>query len=108
MTPTELDPVIHAPHRLRICAIAHSASYVEFGELQKRLGLSKSALSKHLTQLVEHGYIEEERLTRAGRSRLRISLTETGRQAYQEYVSALEAIINGTEEQVTRLKMVEQ
>jgi DNA-binding MarR family transcriptional regulator len=87
------DPLIHNPHRLRICAIAYAAGYVEFGELQERLGVSKSALSKHVSQLVEHGYLREEHVTRAGYARLRLSLTERGRIAYRGHTAALKAII---------------
>lgn len=87
------DPLIHAPHRLRICAIANAATHVEFGELQERLAISKSALSKHITQLVEHGYLGEEHLTRGGYSRLRVSLTAQGRRAYQGHTAALKNII---------------
>lgn len=88
--------MIHAPHRLRICAIANAATHVEFGELHSRLGVSKSALSKHISQLIEHGYLHEEQVVRGGRSRLRLSLTEQGRHAYQGHLAALRAIIETT------------
>lgn len=87
------DPLIHAPHRLRICAIAHAATHVEFGELQGRLGLSKSALSKHISLLIERDYLRGEHVTRGGRARLRLSLTEHGRQAYRGHTAALREII---------------
>lgn len=93
MTEAGFDPLIHAPHRLRICAIAHATTHVEFRELQERLGISKSALSKHITQLVDHGYLREEHLTRGGHSRLRLSLTELGRRAYRGHTAALKEII---------------
>lgn len=94
MAKAQFDPLIHAPHRLRICAIAHTASHVEFGELVERLGLSKSALSKHVAQLVEHNYLREEHVTRDGRARLRLSLTETGQRAYRGHIAVLKEIID--------------
>ncbi|QRY64226.1 transcriptional regulator [Gordonia sp. PDNC005] len=94
MHEPRFDPVIHAPARLRICAIAASSSYVEFGELQKRLELSKSALSKQVSQLTEAGYLSEEYVTRAGRSRLRLALTDEGLRAYRDHVRALKGIID--------------
>lgn len=97
MSETRFDQLIHAPHRLRICAIANAAGHVEFKELQERLGISKSALSKHLAQLVEHGYLEEEHMTRAGYSRLCVSLTDRGRRAYQGHTAALKEIIEAVE-----------
>ncbi|GAC78437.1 transcriptional regulator [Gordonia malaquae] len=96
MHEPRFDPVIHAPARLRICAIAAASSYVEFGELQTRLDLSKSALSKQVAQLTEAGYLSEEYVTRAGRSRLRLALTEDGLQAYRDHVRALKDIIESS------------
>jgi DNA-binding MarR family transcriptional regulator len=91
------DEVIHAPQRLRICATLSAAHRVEFGFLQERLGLSKSALSKHLTQLVESGYVTQERAVRDSRSRLWLALTPEGARAYSAHVRALQQIIAADE-----------
>jgi len=87
------DEVIHAPHRLRICATLSAAHQVEFGFLQDRLGLSKSALSKHLSQLADAGYVRQERAVRDARSRLWLSLTPDGKRAYTAHVRALQDIV---------------
>ncbi|WP_040338560.1 transcriptional regulator [Candidatus Blastococcus massiliensis] len=87
------DEIIHAPHRLRICAVLGAARRVEFGFLQDRLELSKSALSKHLSQLADAGYVTQERGVREGRSRLWLTLTPAGRRAYAAHVRALQQII---------------
>jgi DNA-binding MarR family transcriptional regulator len=87
------DEVIHAPQRLRICAALSAAQKVEFGFLQDRLGLSKSALSKHLAQLAEAGYVEQGRAVRDSRSRMWLSLTREGTRAYSAHVKALQQII---------------
>lgn len=87
------DEVIHAPHRLRICAMLSAAQKIEFSVLQQQLALSKSALSKHLTQLAEAGYLTQTRAVRDSRSRLWLSLTKAGTRAYQAHVRALEEII---------------
>ncbi len=86
------DEPLHAPHRLRISAILDTAS-VEFGELHNRLGTSKSALSKHLSQLEGNGYVQNVRVTLAGRSRLRVSFTEQGREKYRAHKEALREIL---------------
>lgn len=88
------NDVIHAPHRLRICAILSAAQKVEFGHLQERLDLSKSALSKHLTHLVDAGYVTQERALRDSRNRLWLSLTDLGSGAYWAHVRALRAIVD--------------
>jgi DNA-binding MarR family transcriptional regulator len=87
------DEVIHAPHRLRICAALSAAQKVEFGFLQDRLGLSKSALSKHLSHLSDAGYVSQDRAVRDARSRLWLSLTPAGRDAYAAHVGALREIV---------------
>lgn len=69
------------------------AEGIEFSEIQQRTELSKSALSKHLTQLIDAGYLAEEQFVRAGRSRLMLSLTDQGRAAYLGHRRALEAIL---------------
>ena len=69
------------------------ADGIEFGEIQQRTDLSKSALSKHLTQLIDAGYLAEEQFVRAGRSRLMLALTHQGRGAYVAHRKALEAIL---------------
>lgn len=91
---TDFNDVIHAPQRLRICAILNAAHKVEFGELQQRLDLSKSALSKHLTHLVDAGYVSQDRALRDSRNRLWLSLTPQGTLAYTAHIRALRAIVD--------------
>jgi DNA-binding MarR family transcriptional regulator len=93
MPEAAFDEVIHAPHRLRICATLSAAHKVEFGFLQEQLDLSKSALSKHLSQLADAGYVTQERGVREGRSRLWLALTPAGKRAYSAHVRALRQII---------------
>jgi DNA-binding MarR family transcriptional regulator len=94
---TAFDEVIHAPQRLRICAALSAAQKVEFGFLQERLGLSKSALSKHLSQLSDAGYVRQDRAVRDARSRLWLALTPEGRRAYTAHVQALQEIVGAAE-----------
>lgn len=95
------DPLIHATHRLRICAMLSQAKGIEFAEIQERTGLSKSALSKQLTQLVSAGYVTEEPFVRAGRSRLMLSLSEFGRDAYTGHKQALTALLQEQDQDST-------
>lgn len=87
------NEVIHAPQRLRICAMLNGAQKVEFRLLQDQLGLSKSALSKHLTLLVDAGYVRQDRALRNSRNRLWLSLTPEGVRAYSAHVQALQQIL---------------
>lgn len=97
MAEPRFDELIHAPHRLRICAMLSQADGIEFGEVQQRTGLSKSALSKHLTQLVAAGYLREEPILRLGRSRLLVSLTPRGRAAYANHRAELRRMLDEEE-----------
>ncbi|MGJ9373203.1 transcriptional regulator [Nesterenkonia sp. CF4.4] len=87
------DALIHAPQRLRICAMLSQATGIEFREVQERTGLSKSALSKHLSQLADAGYLSEEPFVFKGRSRLMLSLTPAGREAYLGHKEALQQLL---------------
>lgn len=69
------------------------AAGIEFAEIQRRTGLSKSALSKQLSQLTAAGYLSEESFLRAGRSRLMLALTPAGRQAYLGHKEALRSLL---------------
>lgn len=95
MGEVRFDPLIHFPQRLRICAMLYQADGIEFSEIQNRTGLSKSALSKHLTQLTGVGYLKDEQFVRSGSSRLMLSLTNQGRAAYIGHRKALEEILLG-------------
>lgn len=92
-TAAAFDEVIHAPQRLRICALLSAAQKVEFGVVQERLELSKSSLSKHVSQLVDAGYVTQDRAVRDARSRVWLSLTPAGSTAYRDHVQALRAIV---------------
>lgn len=86
------DEVIHASQRLRICAMLSAAHRVEYAVIQDQLALSKSALSKHLTQLADAGYVRQDRAVRDSRSTLWLSLTREGARAYRAHVQALQQI----------------
>jgi DNA-binding MarR family transcriptional regulator len=94
-TATEdgFDDLIHAPVRLRICAALDPVREIEFGALLTLLDISKSALSKHISALVDAGYVAQRRAVRDTRQRVWLRLTETGRSAYRGHVAALHRIV---------------
>ena len=94
-TEDGFDEVIHAPVRLRICAALDRVREVEFAALLTMLGISKSALSKHISVLTDAGYVQQRRAVRDTRQRLWLNLTETGRSAYRGHVAALRRIVDG-------------
>ena len=58
MTTAKLDPVIHEPNRLQICALLVPLEGTEFRVIRDTVGLSDSALSKHVKHLEKEGYGE--------------------------------------------------
>jgi DNA-binding MarR family transcriptional regulator len=87
------DVTIHAPNRLRICALLDAAGEAEFGLVQKQLDLSASVLSKHVTVLMGAGYVDQRKAVRDTRQRVWLRLTRRGREAYQGHLAALRAIV---------------
>jgi DNA-binding MarR family transcriptional regulator len=87
------DTTIHAPNRLRICALLNTAGEAEFGLVQQQLDVSASVLSKHVTVLMEAGYVEQRKAVRDTRQRVWLRLTRRGRDAYQAHLAALRAIV---------------
>ncbi|HEV2778140.1 MAG TPA: transcriptional regulator [Actinophytocola sp.] len=92
-TEDGFDQLIHAPVRLRICAALNPVREIEFGALLTMLGISKSALSKHIALLTDAGYVTSRRAVRDTRQRLWLSLTRAGRSAYRTHVAALHRIV---------------
>lgn len=95
MSADGFDQTIHAPNRLRICAVLDTVTDVEFAVVRESLQVSDSVLSKHVAVLVEAGYVTQRRATRDTRQRVWLALTTRGRDAYRSHVAALRAIVGG-------------
>lgn len=88
------DEVIHAPHRLRTCALLVGAEQVEFGVIRDHLGVADSVASKHLKALSDAGYIELRKpLGQKGRARTWVALTKSGRSALASHLAALQEMV---------------
>ncbi|GAA3116121.1 transcriptional regulator [Planomonospora alba] len=92
----ELDDVIHAPVRLSIMAALAAAEKAEFRFLRDTIEVSDSLLSKHILTLEEAGYVEVEKSFVGKRPRTRLSLTDSGRRAFDTYVSVLQRLMTGS------------
>nr|WP_235923135.1 transcriptional regulator [Corynebacterium lizhenjunii] len=92
----EFDPIIHPLNRLKICAALESARAfdgvrMKFAVLAELVDLPADGLSKQLSHLESHGYINRQReygSTRA-KDKVWVSLTADGLQAYRNHVAAL-------------------
>ena len=86
------NELIHAPIRLRICAILAEVNEAEFGTVRDALGLSDSVLSKHLKVLEDAGYVSLRKGTVDTRTRTWATLTKPGRTAFKGHIVALRAL----------------
>lgn len=91
---TEVDRLIHEPARLMILSILAAAEKVDFLFLLNETGLTKGNLSSHLGKLEGAGYIEIEKTYRGKVPQTLISLSETGRQAFEAYRKQLKNMMN--------------
>lgn len=98
MSANALDPVIHAPTRLRIVATLAALAEgdgLSFTRLQDVLGLTPGNLITHLRKLEDAGYLSSE-TTGDGRASLTtVALTPRGRAALDIYTGALRALLTG-------------
>ena len=94
----ELDPVIHASARLRITAALAAlerGDRISFPRLQELLGMTAGNLSTHLRKLEDAGYVEVDK-TFQGRSPVTyLSLSPTGRRAFEDYTARLRTLLGG-------------
>lgn len=90
----EIDPVIHAPKRLKAMAILVAADTAEFRFLREQLGIKDADLSKQMSTLEEAGYITI-RKTKPGRgSSTWYRATKKGRKAFESHTAALRSLMD--------------
>lgn len=92
MSNAAFDELIHAPLRLKICAMLSPVRWLPFSDIRDSLEISDSVLSKHLSALAGAGYVEVSRVRANSRSRRRVTLTRPGRNALRGHLAALQAI----------------
>ena len=98
MTDNVLDPVIHAPARLRIVATLAALpdeARLSFTRLQDMLDLTPGNLITHLRKLEDAGYLTSETTGNGRASRTSIALTRHGRAALDTYTDALRNLLGG-------------
>ena len=92
-----LDPLIHAPTRLQLVATLSGVSEAEFATLRTALDVSDSVLSKHVSALVDAGYLHSRKGVHAGRRTTWVGLTPAGRRALHDHVAAVRLLIDAVE-----------
>jgi DNA-binding MarR family transcriptional regulator len=93
-----LDPVIHAPARLRIVvtlAALPDGDALSFTRLQDLLELTPGNLITHVRKLEHAGYLTSKTTGNGRASRTSIALTRQGRAALDAYTQALQDLLGG-------------
>ena len=92
------DETIHAPHRLRICALLAPVESMEFGTVRDELGVADSVLSKQFKALIDVGFATTSKASGdTGRQRTWLSLTRDGRRAFAAHLEALRELAAAAE-----------
>lgn len=89
----ELNPLIHSQLRLSILSILMSVEEADFMYLKQKTEATMGNLSVQITKLEEVGYIAVEKTFHGKRPKTICRMTELGKNAFIEYVSALKAYI---------------
>jgi DNA-binding MarR family transcriptional regulator len=98
MRTDALDPVIHAPVRLRIVATLAALSdrdSLSFTRLQDMLDLTPGNLITHLRKLEDARYLRTEKTSNGAASVTSVMLTRRGRSALDAYTTALRDLLAG-------------
>lgn len=98
MSQDELDPVIHAPARLRLMvtlAALPGGDTLSFTRLQDLLGLTPGNLITHLRKLEDAGYLRMDKSGSGVNALTSVSLTHDGRAALDRYTAVLRQLLDG-------------
>lgn len=95
---TALDPVVHAPARLRVMATLAAlgpGDQITFPALQRALDMTAGNLSTHLRRLEEADYVTVAKSFTGRTPSTSVALTARGRFAFEDYTRTLTAILEG-------------
>ena len=90
------DDVVHARHRLQICALLSDVDAVSFGTVREALEVNDYVVSKHVKVLVEAGYVTTSKSRDLGRAQTWLHLTDAGTAAFEGHLAALREMTAGS------------
>lgn len=90
------NEAIHAPTRLRLCAMLRPLAEADFATIAETLELSEANLSKTVKKLVEIGYLATSKqaslMRKDARQTTKVKLTANGRRAFDGHLAALRSM----------------
>ncbi|BDR54620.1 MarR family transcriptional regulator [Bombiscardovia apis] len=99
----ELDPVIHATSRLRIMTVLARIGLgeeISFEKLRQLLDMTAGNLSVHSGKLEQAGYVSISKTFEGRKPATYLTITDQGRAAYRSYLSNLQTLLEGDENNV--------
>ena len=100
MSEDGLDPVIHAPARLRLMvtlAALPDGDNLSFTRLQDLIGLTAGNLITHLRKLEDAGYVRTEKTGSGVNALTTVAITPGGRAALERYTAVLRQLLDAAE-----------
>ena len=89
----ELNPLLHSELRLAVMSILIGVESADFVFIRQQTGATAGNLSVQLDKLAKANYIEIEKSFRGKMPCTVCRITDTGRDAFAEYVAALQTYI---------------
>lgn len=89
----ELNPLLHLELRLAVMSVLIGVESADFTFLRKQTGATAGNLSVQLDKLARAGYIDVEKTFRGKMPCTVCRITDAGRDAFAEYVEALQTYI---------------
>lgn len=89
----ELNPLLHSELRLAVVSILIGVENADFVFIREQTRATAGNLSVQLNKLAEAGYIAIEKTFRGKMPCTVCSITDAGREAFAEYVAALQSYI---------------
>lgn len=89
----ELNPLLHSELRLALMSVLIGVESADFVFLREQTGATPGNLSVQLDKLEKAGYIGIEKTFRGKIPRTVCRITDAGRDAFAEYVAALQTYI---------------
>ena len=90
----KLDPVLHSELRLAVVSLLAGVESADFTYIKKQTGATSGNLSVQIDKLSAAGYITVEKGFKGKMPCTTCRLTETGLEAFRNYVTALKEFIS--------------
>ncbi|MEV1046259.1 transcriptional regulator [Streptomyces sp. NPDC049916] len=96
MPRADFDPVLLDSTRLTIVSLLAGTRWAEWSWVKESAEISASALSKQITTLESHGYVDVKKGYVGNRPRTWVALSADGRSALEKHAAALQQIVDAS------------